>query len=167
MLSSSLRRFVLLAAMLLVPVLGYAQEASVSGTITDATGGVLPGVVVRAVHEETGNSFEAVTDTAGAYRLSVRIGTYRITAELSGFAPLTRTGVQLLVGQQAVLNLQMAPATLQESVTVTGEAPLVDVSASSLGSNIDAKQVAGASGQRAQLDRSDADGRRQPLERRQ
>src|SRR2546422_2637782 len=138
---TSLCPFVVMAAMLWLPVTAFAQEAAVSGTVTDSTGGVLPGVVIRAVLEDTGNSFEAVTDSAGAYRLVVRIGPYRITAELAGFASLTRTGVQLQVGQQAVLNLQMVPATVQESVTVTGEAPFVDVSASSLGSNIDAKQV--------------------------
>ncbi len=138
---TSLCPLVVMAAMVWLPVTAFAQEAAVSGTVADSTGGVLPGVVIRAVLEDTGNSFEAVTDSAGAYRLVVRIGPYRITAELAGFASLTRTGVQLQVGQQAVLNLQMAPATVQESVTVTGEAPFVDVSASSLGSNIDAKQV--------------------------
>jgi hypothetical protein len=138
---TSLRSLVVIAAMLWLPVTAFAQEAAVSGTVTDSTGGVLPGVVVRAVLEDTGNSFEAVTDSAGAFRLVVRIGTYRLTAELAGFASLTRTGLQLQVGQQAVLNLQMAPATVQESVTVTGQAPFVDVTASSLGTNIDAKQV--------------------------
>ncbi len=140
--SRSLGRFVLIGALFVLsaaPV--FAQEATISGTITDQTGGVLPGVVVRAVHVESGNSFEAVTDGAGGYRMIVRIGTYRILAQIAGFAPLERTGVQLLVGQQAVINLQMAPATLQESVTVTGEAPLVDVTAARLGANIDARQM--------------------------
>jgi hypothetical protein len=118
-----------------------AQEAAISGTITDTTGGVLPGVVVTAVHEASGNTFEAVTDSAGGYRLSVRIGTYRLRSELPGFAALERGGLQLQVGQQAVINLQMAPATLQESVTVTADAPLIDVTQSNLGSTIGAEQV--------------------------
>ena len=139
--SSLVRRLVVVATLLLMPVMAYGQEAAVSGTVTDATGGVLPGVVVRAVNDTTGNSFEAVTDAAGGYRMVVRIGSYQISAELAGFASLQRSGVQLQVGQQAVLNLQMAPATLQESVTVTGEAPLVDTTQSNLGSNIDARQV--------------------------
>ena len=54
---------------------------------------------------------------------------------------LTRSGLELLVGQQAVANLQLAPSTVQESVTVTGEAPLLDVTSSSLGGNIDPRQV--------------------------
>jgi hypothetical protein len=118
-----------------------AQEAAISGTITDQTGGVLPGVVVRAVNEANGNSFEAVSDSTGKYLVTVRIGSYRVAAELSGFATVERRGVQVQVGQQLALNLQMAPATLQESVTVTGEAPLVDTTQSNLGSTIDSRQV--------------------------
>ena len=127
--------------LLLLPMHAFAQEAAISGTITDATGGVLPGVVVRAVNDANGNSFEAVTDSTGKYLLTVRIGGYRVGAELAGFATVERRGVQVQVGQQAVLNLQMAPAALQESVTVTGEAPLVDTTQSNLGSTIDARQV--------------------------
>ncbi len=126
---------------LLIPVTAFAQEAAIAGTITDATGGVLPGVVVRAVNEANGNSFEAVTDSTGKYVITVRIGDYRVAAELAGFASVERRGLQVQVGQQVALNLQMSPATLQESVTVTGEAPLVDTTASNLGSTIDARQV--------------------------
>src|SRR5687768_1426904 len=117
---------VLALVLLVLPAAAHAQEATLTGTVVDSTGGVLPGVVVRAVHEDTGNSFEAVTDGAGAFRMEVRIGAYRITAELPGFTTVTRTGLQLLVGQQATISLQMSPATLQESVTVTAEAPLLD-----------------------------------------
>ena len=116
------------------------QEATLSGTVTDQSGGALPGVVVRAVHEASGNSFEAVSDGRGDYRMPVRVGVYRLTAELAGFAPTTQS-ITLLVGQQAVVNLQMSVSALQESITVTGEAPLLDVTASSLGGNIDSRQM--------------------------
>ena len=75
------------------------QEATVTGTVTDSTGGVLPGVTVTATNEESGNTFVAVTDGEGRFRLPLRIGTYRIAAELSGFATVTRTGLQMQVGQ--------------------------------------------------------------------
>ena len=135
------RHLLAIAIVLVLPIAGYAQEASVSGTVTDTTGGVLPGVVVTAVHEATGNSFETVTDVSGAYRLLVRPGPYRMSLALTGFAPMTRSGLELLLSQQAVVNFQMAPATLQESVTVTGEAPLIDVTASGLGGNITPRQM--------------------------
>ena len=76
--------WVLVAAILLaLPLSVYAQEATVTGTITDSTGGVLPGVTVTAINDESGNTFVAVTDTAGTFRLPLRIGLYRITAELT------------------------------------------------------------------------------------
>ena len=128
-------------AILLLPAIARAQEATLIGSITDSTGGVLPGVSVTAVHDATGNTFEAVTDPRGDYRIPVRVGTFSISAQLAGLGTATRAGVVLLVGQTARVNLQLAPAQVQETVTVTGEAPLVDTTTSSLGSNINPKQV--------------------------
>src|SRR4029077_8866366 len=124
--SRSVSRPVFFAAVLTIlamPAMGYAQEATVTGTIVDSIGGVLPGVTIKAVNEASGNSFEAVTDTRGAYRLAVRIGNYQITATLAGFGAVARS-LELQVGQTTVVNLQMAPSTVQENVTVTGQAPL-------------------------------------------
>src|SRR5213593_3595672 len=78
------RWVLLVSVILLVPALAYAQEATFTGAISDATGGVLPGVVITAVHEASGNTFMAVTDDRGEFRLPVRVGTYRIGAELAG-----------------------------------------------------------------------------------
>jgi hypothetical protein len=134
-------RIIFLLILLAVPSAGYAQEAVLTGTVTDSTGGVLPGVTVTATHEATGNRFETVTDERGAYRIPARVGVYQITAELSGFATVARAGIQLLVGQTATINLQMAPSTVQETVTVTGEAPLLNLTTSTLGGNVDPQQV--------------------------
>src|SRR5262245_62533420 len=128
MIQISLRRRVpifLLGLLIITPATTFAQDATVTGTITDATGGVLPGVTVTAVHEATGNTFVGVTDQSGVFKLPVRTGPHRVTAELPGFATVTRS-IDLLVRQTVVLNLQLAPSTVQESVTVTGEAPLID-----------------------------------------
>jgi hypothetical protein len=126
---------------LLLPFTGYAQEATMIGTVTDSTGAVLPGVTVVAVHEDTGNQFETVTDQRGAYRIPVRVGTYRIAADLAGFTRVERAGVQLLVGQSVTVNMQMSPSTVQETVTVTAEAPLIETTQSSVGGNIDPRQM--------------------------
>src|SRR5688500_2210643 len=115
------------AAILALPAAGHAQEAVLTGTVSDSTGGVLPGVTVVAVLEATGNRFEAVTDEAGIYRIPVRVGVYTVSAELQGFATQTRTGLQLLVGQTATVNLQMGPSTVQETVTETDGAQLLEV----------------------------------------
>ena len=137
----AMRHLLGVALILALPVTGYAQEATIAGTVADNTGAVLPGVVVRAVHLATGNSFEAVTDGTGSYQLGVRIGAYEITAELAGFAPLIRTGLEMQVGQAVVVDLEMALAGVAETVTVTGEAPLIDVTSSTLGGVVDQAQM--------------------------
>jgi len=137
----SLRALLFLSLLLLVPVTGYAQEAVLTGTITDSTGAVLPGVTVQAVNEATGNNYQTVTDAVGVYRIPLRVGSYKLNADLGGFNSVMRTGVQLLVGQTITLNLQMSPSNLQETVTVTGEAPLIETQSSELAGNIDPRQV--------------------------
>ena len=68
--SNVLRRLFIAGAMLLLlPVVAHAQEAMISGTITDATGGVLPGVTLTALHDATGNTFVAVTDPESAQKV--------------------------------------------------------------------------------------------------
>jgi hypothetical protein len=136
-----LYRLIMAAALLTVPLGARAQEATLSGTVHDTQGGVLPGVTITATNEGSGNTFLSVTDETGAFRMPLRIGVYRLNAELPGFGTVTRTGLQLQVGQQASVTLQLAPATLEETVTVTGEAPLIDVVSSTVSGNIDQRQV--------------------------
>jgi len=137
-------RLLVVFAILFLPLAASAQDAtvgaSVTGTITDGSGAVLPGATVRAVHEATGNAFETVTDDRGSYRLPVRVGAIQITAELSGFRPSTR-GVDLLLGQTAVVNLQLSLGSVTETVTVTGAAPLIETTTSVLGGNVDPRQM--------------------------
>ena len=128
-------------AILATSAVAFAQDAVLTGSVTDATGGVLPGVTVTAVHEASGNRFVAVTDERGFYRVPVRVGRYVITGELSGFQPAQRIGIELLVGQTVVIPLQLSLGGVTELVTVSGEAPLIDVATSTLGGNIDPKQV--------------------------
>ena len=127
--------------LLALPATGYAQEAVLTGTITDSTGGVLPGVTISAIHEATGNRFDTVSDERGIYRIPARVGGYQLTAELTGFTTVVRSGIQLLIGQTAAIDMQMAPSTVQETVTVSAEAPLLNVATSSLGGNISPEQV--------------------------
>lgn len=141
MTSGWVSRLLVALAVLVGASASFAQEATLSGTVTDSTGGVLPGVTITAVHEATGNRFNAVTDERGGFRIPARIGTYQIIAELQGFSTVTRSPIQLLVGQVANVPIQMAPSTLQETVTVTGEAPLLNVTNSTIGSNIDPNQM--------------------------
>src|SRR5580765_1065517 len=136
-----MRRVLFALLTLATPIAAFAQEAVLTGTISDTTGGVLPGVTVTAVHEATGNTFTSVTDERGIYRIPARVGPYQVQAELQGFSVVKQAGVQLLAGQTVVVNLRMAPSTVQETVTVTAEAPLVNTTSANLGGNIDPTQV--------------------------
>ncbi|MBI2187121.1 MAG: carboxypeptidase regulatory-like domain-containing protein [Acidobacteria bacterium] len=69
-------RALFVGALALLPVVAQAQEATITGTVTDTTGAVLPGVTVLAVHEASGNQFEGITDGRGVYRIPVRVGTW-------------------------------------------------------------------------------------------
>src|SRR5258705_10556152 len=117
------RRFFIVCAMLVLPVAGYAQEATINGTVIDSTGAVLPGVTITAVHEASGNTFEAVTGDRGTFRMPARAGAYKITAVLPGFSPVTRTGPERVVGQQIAGSPQSRLSRLQERVPVTEEPP--------------------------------------------
>lgn len=82
-----------------------------------------------------------MTDGLGAFNMPVRIGSFQLTATLAGFGEAVRAGVQASVGQVVVVEMEMAPGGVAESVTVTGEAPLIDTSSSTLGSNITTGQM--------------------------
>ena len=131
-----------IAAFVAWPIAGHAQEATITGTVVDTTGGVLPGVPVIAIHLATGNVFESVSDGTGQFRMPVRAGDYEVTAALAGFQTVTQTGLQVLLGTITDTQLELAPATLEETVTVTGEAPLIDTTASTVGANINPEQMA-------------------------
>ena len=80
------RLFVVPFLLAAIPAIAFAQEAVLSGTVTDATGAVLPGVTITAVHQATGNKFMTVTDERGVYRVAARAGVYTLTAELLGWS---------------------------------------------------------------------------------
>src|SRR2546422_6933239 len=114
--------------LLLLPVPLFAQ-ASVTGTVRDASGAVLPGVTVEAsspaLIEKTRT---AVTDGSGQYRIvDLRPGTYSLTFTLPGFNTLKRDGIELTGSQIITIPAEMRVGGLEETVTVTGESPVVDV----------------------------------------
>ncbi|MEI6669487.1 MAG: TonB-dependent receptor [Acidobacteriota bacterium] len=137
-----IKRILLTCAILALPAVGFAQEAVLNGTVADASGGVLPGVTVTATLSATGNKFPAVTDNGGRFSIPVRVGIYGLTFELSGFTTVTQTGVQVLLGQTVTISAQMKPGGVTETVTVTAEAPLVTTGSSTLGGNVEPRQVA-------------------------
>ncbi len=140
---SGLVRTVVAAVLLLTaPLTLHAQEITLSGTVSDTTDAILPGTTITALHVESGNTFVAVTDASGQYRVgSMRPGVYKVTAELSGFATVVRENIELLVGQHATTNFKLTLASVSETITVAASSPLVEVSQSKLGGNVDARQL--------------------------
>jgi hypothetical protein len=127
---------------LALPASAQTTTATVLGTLTDAQHAVLPGATVTARNLDTGVETTTATDANGRYRLSaLRPGTYDIRAELAGFATRVRAALPLFVAQEATIDFELALAGLQEAVTVTQEAPLVETTKSEVSSVIDRKQI--------------------------
>jgi hypothetical protein len=137
-----------IAAALLVASTAFAQGggASVTGTIqgrvTDASGAVLPGVTVTGSSPAMIGTQTQVTNENGAYRFpAVPPGIYALTYELSGFNTARREAVQVALGFTATLNVELALASLQETLTVTGDSPVIDTSATSVQQNFKLEQL--------------------------
>jgi hypothetical protein len=119
---------VLVACVVLLPSAVYAQ-ASIAGVVRDASGGVLPGVTVEASSPALIEKVRTVvTDGSGQYRIvDLRPGAYGVTFTLPGFATVKRDGVELSGSLTATINADMRVGGLEETITVTGAAPVVDV----------------------------------------
>jgi hypothetical protein len=106
----------------------FAQvTAAVSGTVEDASGGTLSGVTVSVKSVETGISRVTTTGENGAFRvLSLPVGPLELSGEKQGFKRTVRTGINLVVGQEAVVNLRLHLGDLKQEVTISSEAPLVN-----------------------------------------
>jgi len=116
--------------------------ADLVGTIKDSSGGVVPGVTVALTNEATGVSRSTTTTDSGTYIFtSLQPGRYRLTAELSGFRKIERTGVELQVNQRAQIDLDLEVGLVSESLLIEGKAPLLETQSSVLGSVIEEKQV--------------------------
>jgi hypothetical protein len=132
-----------LAAALAMPATGAAQVnmATVNGVVSDESKAVLPGTTVTATDLETGRKYVAVSDERGAYKVSVPPGRYRVHAELAGFGTAEVPKVELLVGQNASIAFALKISSLAETLTVTGEAPLVDLTSTQVAGNVDRRQM--------------------------
>src|SRR5688572_15380856 len=117
-----------LACVLFSSAVAHAQ-ASIAGQVKDTSGAVLPGVTVEAASPAlTEKVRSVVSDGAGQYKIvDLRPGTYAVTFTLAGFSTLKREGVELSGSFAATVNAELRVGTLTETLTVTGESPIVDV----------------------------------------
>ncbi|MBI4263577.1 MAG: TonB-dependent receptor [Acidobacteria bacterium] len=144
MVKGTLRALVLtMVAVLAVDAPAFAQAtAQINGTVTDASGGVLPGTDVTAIQTDTGFRRSAVTDASGSYTLpNLPVGPYRLEVNLSGFRPYVQTGIVLQVNANPVINVRLELGELAETITVQGAAPLVETRTTSIGQVIENERI--------------------------
>ena len=137
-----------LVAALLALTVGAAsaqqQTGEIFGKATDGSGAVLPGATVTASGPALLQPRVALTSETGSYRLpELPIGTYMVTFELPGFKTIQRTDVRITIGFSAQINAELELSSVQETVTVTGESPLIDTKATGTKTSFDLESLQG------------------------
>ncbi|OFW35510.1 MAG: hypothetical protein A3J28_07500 [Acidobacteria bacterium RIFCSPLOWO2_12_FULL_60_22] len=126
--------FFLILAVWLVPTSAFAQTAAtITGTVADSTGAVVPGAQVIITNAGTGQSRTLQTNNVGRYYApALNPGSYQVEASSAGFQAVVHSGITLTVGAEAVINFTLNPGQVAEKVEVVGEAPLVQTTSASV-----------------------------------
>src|SRR6266571_3151004 len=116
--------------------------ATISGVVQDSSGAVIPGVSIAVKNIDTGVSRTITTDEGGRYVVpDLSLGNYEVEAQLPGFQTEVRSGITLTVGRSAVVNFALKVGQLSDKVTITGEAPLVELNTATLSSLVDERTI--------------------------
>jgi hypothetical protein len=136
-------------AMLVVaalPAIGSAQtdQGKFTGTVHDSTGAFVDGARVTVRNDRTGEERTALSNTQGFFFIgSLKPSTYTIKTDKPGFAPIEYPAMPLAVGQELKLDFELHPAGIEEAITVTAAAPVLDLSSARIGVNVSAREVDG------------------------
>src|SRR6266446_5290433 len=123
-------------------VFGQGSNATIIGTVKDVSGAVLQGAVITVKHLDTRLTRTDEADNTGSYSIpSLPVGAYEVTAEKMGFRREVRRGLELVVAQEAVVNLVLQVGSLEQQVTVTEQAPLVNTTLASTSGLISETQI--------------------------
>ena len=123
-------------------VLAQTSTATILGVVRDASGALIPGVSITVKHTESGQTRTVVSTERGGYNVQLLpVGAYEITTTMPGFKQQVRSGINLVVGQEAVVDLTLEVGAAAETVTVSEEAPLVNTTTSSTSGVITEQQV--------------------------
>ncbi len=133
----------LFSGLLIAPVVSAQQgSAELRGRVTDQQSESLPGVTVVVTNQATGNFREALSSADGSWFMAaIPPGTYQVAAQLQGFKKFVRRDIILAVGNQLTVDVRLELGTLEETVTVTGESPIIDVTSKEIGGNITTKEL--------------------------
>lgn len=148
LLSLSARRFFLATGLLLLTIVfavsARAQivTAEISGRVLDPSQAVIPNAKVTGRNLDTGFERTAVTDASGYYTLyMLPLGPYSVRVDAAGFQPVLRERIALSLGEKAVIDFAMKPATVSDTVTVTDEAPLIQTATAEVGKTIKTQSI--------------------------
>jgi hypothetical protein len=136
-----MRKFAAICSLILVlclPAFAFSQtvEGVITGRVEDTSGARIPGVTITLSSRALQGERNILTDENGNYRFSsLPPGTYTVKFELPGFATLTREGIIVEIGRTVTIAAQLEVATKSEAVTVSGESPVVDLEAATIGIN--------------------------------
>ena len=123
-------------------LIGQTTTATISGAVYDSSGAVIPGARITILNKGTGITRTLQADAQGRYDATdLSLGSYEVQVEAPGFQREIRTGVTLTVGQHTVINITLTPGSVAESVTVAGEAPMVETATSEVGHLVDRDQI--------------------------
>src|SRR2546425_7218862 len=129
-------------AALSAPAIAQVDTGAISGTVKDASGGVLPGATVIITHEGQALTLTTVTRADGTYIVTpIRTGTYSIDVEFPGFKKGARRGVTVSIQQQAVVDFTLQPGGVSEEVLVTADSPLLQTTSGAVGETLKAETI--------------------------
>ena len=139
---TSTTSLLLIATLACAGALPAQVSATISGRIQDSTGSAISGATVKVKSAETGATRSTTSDDSGNYRaLSLNVGPQEISVEHSGFKTAVRTGINLAVGQEAVVNVVLEVGEVSQTVTVTDEAPLINTTTSPVSGLVRERQI--------------------------
>ncbi len=142
--SGAVRRGMALLFLLSFAAAASAQltTATISGVVKDSTGAVVPGATVTVMNSETGLTRSSNTAGDGAYKFpALPVGTYEVRGEHTGFQRALRNGLNLSVGQDAVINLTLEVGAVEQTVAVTAEAPLIETTTANVSGLVGESEV--------------------------
>jgi len=129
---------------LATPAMAQGGRSEINGTVVDSAKAVLPGVTITAINQDTGLERTTISSVDGRFTIPTLLpGTYTIKAELQGFQITNVSGVVINVGQELTVNLTLQVAGVTETITVTGQSPLVEATSSRIGTNVTSSEIDG------------------------
>ena len=133
---------ILVAALTALPGLAQQDRGSILGTVLDSSGAAVPNASVVVQNQETGARREMMSDSMGLFVApELPVGVYRVTASLQGFKTKVQEGISLRVSDRVKVDLTLEPGETRETVTVVGEAPLIETASNTLGGTLTKDQV--------------------------